>query len=87
MREEVGGTTTGGEQAWGSVGDGWAIFFDVAGCDGCQEGSIGWIDGIGTSNDASRCWEEDAKVWGEYVGCIGQVMRVYRFGQGVSPWF
>jgi hypothetical protein len=31
------------------------------GCDGCQEGSSGRMDGIGTSDDASRCWEEDAK--------------------------
>jgi hypothetical protein len=60
-REEVGGTTTGGEREWGSVGDGRVIFFDVAGCDACQEGSIGRMDGIGTSDDASRCWEDDTK--------------------------
>jgi hypothetical protein len=34
--------------------------------DGCQEGSIGWMDRIGTSDDASRCWEEeDAKGLGQ----------------------
>jgi hypothetical protein len=44
-------------------------FFDVAGGDGCQEGSSGWMDGIGTSDDAFGCWEEDAKG----LGLIGYV--------------
>jgi hypothetical protein len=43
-REDVGGTTTGGERVCGSVRDGRAIFFDVADVGGCQEGSGGWID-------------------------------------------
>jgi hypothetical protein len=36
-------------------------FFDVAGSDGCQVGSSGWMDKIGISGNAFGCWEEDAK--------------------------
>ena len=61
MREEVGGGTTGGERVWRSVGDGRAIFVDVAGGDGYHEGSSRWMDGIGTSDDAFGFWEDDAK--------------------------
>jgi hypothetical protein len=68
-REDVVGTITGGEQAWRRVGDGRAIFFDVAGGGGCQEGSSGWMDGIGTLYNAFGCWEEDAKG----LGSIGYV--------------
>jgi hypothetical protein len=44
-------------------------FFDVAGGDGCQEGSRGWMDRIGTLDNAFGCWEEDAKG----LGLIGWV--------------
>ena len=68
-QEDVVGIITGGERAWGRVGDGRAIFFDVAGGDGCQEGNSGWMDGIGTSDNAFGCWEEDAKGLGS-IGCV-----------------
>ena len=35
-------------------------FFDVAGGDGCQEDSSGWMDRIGTLDYAFGCWEKDA---------------------------
>ena len=44
-------------------------FFDVAGSDGCREGSDGWIDGIGTSGDAFGCWEKEVKG----LGLVGWV--------------
>ena len=31
LQEEVGGTTTAGDWVWCGFGDGWAIFFVVAG--------------------------------------------------------
>ena len=45
-------------------------FFDVAGGDGYQDGSGGWMDRIGTSDDALGCWEMDAKG----LGSIGWVL-------------
>jgi len=36
-------------------------FFYVAGGDGCQEGIRRWMDGIGTSDNAFGCGEEDEK--------------------------
>ncbi len=62
-REDVGGTTTGGEQIWGRVRDGRAILFDVAGGDGCQENSSGWMDWIGMSDNTFE-WKRMQKVWG-----------------------
>jgi hypothetical protein len=50
---------------WGWPGD----FFNVAGSNGCQEGSSGLMDRIGTLDDAFGCWEEDAKG----LGLIGWV--------------
>ena len=67
-QEEIGGATTGGEWAPDGFGDGRANFVDVAGGDGCQEGSTGWMDVIGTLGDAFGCWEEDAKGLG-LIGC------------------
>jgi hypothetical protein len=49
--------------------DGWAIFFDVAGSDGCQEGSGRWMDSVSTSGNAFGCWEENKKG----LGRIGSV--------------
>ena len=68
-REEVGVTTTGGERAWGSIGDDRAIFSDVADSDGWREGSGGWYGRVGTTGDAFGCWEEEAKG----LGSIGWV--------------
>ena len=36
-------------------------FFIAADVGGCREGNIGWVDEVGTSNDAFGCWEEEAK--------------------------
>jgi hypothetical protein len=44
-------------------------FFNVADVSGCREGNGGWIDGIGTLDDAFGCWEEGAKG----LGSIGYV--------------
>ena len=54
-REEVGGATAEGEQAPDGFEDRRANFVDVAGGNGCQEGSTGWMDGIGISGDAFGC--------------------------------
>jgi hypothetical protein len=55
-------------------------FFDVAGCDGCQEGSSERMDRIGTLDDAFiGCWEEDAKG----LGLIG---LVWAGSEGVLLW-
>jgi hypothetical protein len=69
MWEEVRSTTTGGEWVWRSFGDGWAIFFDVAGSNGFQEGSGRWMDSVSASGDAFGCWEENKKG----LGRIGSV--------------
>ena len=69
MQEEVGVATTGGERVPDGFGDGRPNFFCVADVGGCQEGSSGWIDGIGTSGDAFGCWEEGAKGLGS-IGCV-----------------
>ncbi len=44
-------------------------FFYVTGGNCCHEGSGGWMDGIGTSDDALGCCEEDV----EGLGSIGWV--------------
>ena len=56
------------------MGDGrlrrWASeFFDAADSDGCWDGSSGWDGRVDTLDDAFGCYEDVAKVWGEWVGC------------------
>jgi hypothetical protein len=56
MREEVGGTTTGGERVYGRDGDWTCEFFVVtSGSDGCREAQSGWMSRRGTSVVAFGC--------------------------------
>lgn len=62
-------------------------FFDVAGDDGCQEGTSRWTGKIGTLDDGYGWREEDAKG----LGSIGLVLAERSEGvllrPGVSTWF